>query len=54
MPATRTIRQRLLSDQILLLLLLGGGLMATTFFGARGAVETLSRRNRFNNPRKLF
>ena len=43
MPGKRTIRQRLLGDQILLLLLLGGGIMATTFFGARRAVETLSR-----------
>lgn len=39
----QTIRRRLLTDQILLILLLGGGIMATTFLGARGAVESLSR-----------
>ncbi len=43
MAKPRSIRQRLLTDQILLILLLGGGIMATTFFGARRAVETLSR-----------
>ena len=39
----QTIHRRLLTDQILLVLLLGGGIMATTFLGARRAVESLSR-----------
>ncbi len=37
-----TIRQSLLRNQILLILLLGGALMATTFTGARRAVQELS------------
>ena len=43
MTRHRSIRQRLLIDQILVILLLGGGILATTFFGARRAVETVSR-----------
>jgi len=41
---SKSIRRRLLGDQVLLILILGAALMATTFFGARRAVETLSRR----------
>ncbi len=43
MSKLSSIRRRLLTDQILLILLLGGGIMATTFVGARRAVEALSR-----------
>ncbi|MEE8524460.1 MAG: SpoIIE family protein phosphatase [Thermoanaerobaculia bacterium] len=43
MPKTRTIRQRLLADQTLLILVLGATLLATTFIGARRALEALSR-----------
>ncbi len=42
MTRNRSIRTRLLFDQVLLILLLGGTLMATTFIGARRAFETLS------------
>ena len=38
----QTIRRRLLGDQVLLILLLSGTLLATTFLGARRAVEGLS------------
>ena len=43
MTRTRSIRQRLLADQVLVILLLGGAILATTFLGARRAVESLSR-----------
>jgi serine phosphatase RsbU (regulator of sigma subunit) len=43
MTRNRSIRHRLLGDQVLLILLLGGALLATTFLGARRAVEGLSR-----------
>ena len=43
MTRQRSIRQRLLADHVLLILLLGGAILATTFLGARRAVETLSR-----------
>ena len=40
---SRSIRRRLLGDQVLLILFLAVALMATTFLGARRAVQTLSR-----------
>jgi serine phosphatase RsbU (regulator of sigma subunit) len=43
MTRSRTIRSRLLGDQVLLILIFGGALMATTFFGAGRAVQALSK-----------
>ncbi len=38
-----SIRRHLLRSQVVVILLLGGGILATTFVGARSAVESLSR-----------
>ena len=43
MPRTVSIRRSLLVNLIVVITLLGGAIMATTFFGARRAVRTLSR-----------
>ncbi|MHC4448468.1 MAG: cache domain-containing protein [Planctomycetota bacterium] len=43
MPRTVSIRRSLLVNLIVVIALLGGAIMATTFFGARRAVRTLSR-----------
>jgi serine phosphatase RsbU (regulator of sigma subunit) len=43
MRPTRSIQRRLLGDQVVLILLLGGALMATTFYGAGQAIQTVSQ-----------
>ena len=42
MGSTRSIRRRLLGDQVLLILLFGAVLMLTTLFGASRTIETVS------------